>query len=266
MFDFLLRVIPKLQADLKVPFMFKGNQLNEDTPLHKTVREATVNMLANADFYGRRGVIVQKGADGFRFANPGSMRVSLAEAIQDSASDPRNGVMMKMLAMVKYGERAGSGLQGIFKTWQSVYHCAPKLEVTTSGGVDRTTLTLGFEGHQPDIEAMKLLYDNPDELIEVSDTPKSKGESKDVPQNGESVLQNVPQNNINVLQNEEDIPQNESFDIKKEIVKLINEDLQITREHIAKELNISSKTVGRYLSKLGISWEGHPKTGHWKLP
>lgn len=269
-FDFLLRVIPKLQADLKVPFMFKGNHLDEDTPLHKTVREATVNMLANADFYGRRGVIVQKGADGFRFANPGSMRVSLAEAIQDSASDPRNGVMMKMLAMVKYGERAGSGLQGIFKTWQSVYHCAPKLEVTTSGGVDRTTLTLGFEGHQPDIEAMKLLYDNPDELIEVSDTPESKGESKDVPQNipqnGESVLQNVPQNNINVLQNEEDVPQNESFDIKKEIVKLINEDLQITREHIAKELNISSKTVGRYLSKLGISWEGHPKTGHWKLP
>ena len=130
------------------------------TPLHKTVREATVNMLANADFYGRRGVVVQKGAEGFRFANPGSMRVSLTEAIQDSASDPRNGVMMKMLAMVKYGERAGSGLQGIFKTWQSVYHCAPKLEVTTSGGVDRTTLTLGFEGHQPDIEAMKLLYDN----------------------------------------------------------------------------------------------------------
>ena len=56
----------------------------------------------------------------------------LHEAIQDSASDPRNGVMMKMLAMVKYGERAGSGLQGIFKTWQSVYHCAPKLEVTIS--------------------------------------------------------------------------------------------------------------------------------------
>ncbi len=66
--------------------------------------------------------------------------------------------------MVEYRERAGSGLQGIFKTWQSVYHCAPKLEVTTSGGVDRTTLTLGFEGHPPDIAAMKQLYGNPDEL------------------------------------------------------------------------------------------------------
>ena len=157
-FDFILKVIPKLQSDLKVPFMFKGNFRDDDTPLHKTVREATVNMLANADFYGRRGVVVHKSAEGFRFANPGSMRVSLNEALQDSTSDPRNGVMMKMLAMVEYGERAGSGLQGIFKTWQSVYHCAPKLEVTTTGGVDRTTLTLEFRGRQPDIPAMRRLY------------------------------------------------------------------------------------------------------------
>lgn len=157
-FDFILKVIPKLQYDLKVPFMFKGNFRDDDTPLHKTVREATVNMLANADFYGRRGVVVHKSAEGFRFANPGSMRVSLNEALQDSTSDPRNGVMMKMLAMVEYGERAGSGLQGIFKTWQSVYHCAPKLEVTTTGGVDRTTLTLEFRGRQPDIPAMRRLY------------------------------------------------------------------------------------------------------------
>lgn len=157
-FDFILKVIPKLQSDLKVPFMFKGNFRDDDTPLHKTVREATVNMLANADFYGRRGVVVHKSAEGFRFANPGSMRVSLNEALQDSTSDPRNGVMMKMLAMVEYGERAGSGLQGIFKTWQSVYHCAPKLEVTATGGVDRTTLTLEFRGRQPDIPAMRRLY------------------------------------------------------------------------------------------------------------
>lgn len=165
-FDFILKVIPKLQSDLKVPFMFKGNFRDDDTPLHKTVREATVNMLANADFYGRRGVVVQKSAEGFKFANPGSMRVSLDEALQDSASDPRNGVMMKMLAMVEYGERAGSGLQGIFKTWQSVYHCAPRLEVTTTGGVDRTTLNLEFRGRQPDIPAMRRLYEVYDEEFE----------------------------------------------------------------------------------------------------
>ena len=230
------------------------------------VREATVNMLANADFYGRRGVVVQKRADGFRFANPGSMRVSLTEAIQDSASDPRNGVMMKMLAMVKYGERAGSGLQGIFKTWQSVYHCAPKLEVTTSGGVDRTTLTLGFEGHQPDIEAMKLLYDNPDELIEVRDTSESKGESKDVAQNvaqtgvdvaqkGDNVPQNVALNGVDVAQNLDDC-----------IIALIQETPNIKREDMARGLSVTKKTIERHMKNLKISWEGHPKTGHWLLP
>ncbi len=263
-FDFLLRVIPKLQADLKVPFMFKGNHLDEDTPLHKTVREATVNMLANADFYGRRGVVVQKGVDGFRFANPGSMRVSLTEAIQDSASDPRNGVMMKMLAMVKYGERAGSGLQGIFKTWQSVYHCAPKLEVTTSGGVDRTTLTLGFEGHQPDIEAMKFLYDNPDELIEVSDTPESKEETNYITKNTGQSKEQSKGEGISVEPNPLH-SKGESNRIR--VIRLLSDNGNLTLPEIADKLQLSLggvEKIVRQLKKEGIlSREGSTKAGKW---
>lgn len=267
-FDFLLRVIPKLQADLKVPFMFKGNHLDEDTPLHKTVREATVNMLANADFYGRRGVVVQKGAEGFRFANPGSMRVSLTEAIQDSASDPRNGVMMKMLAMVKYGERAGSGLQGIFKTWQSVYHCAPKLEVTTSGGVDRTTLTLGFEGHQPDIEAMKLLYDNPDELIEVSDTPESKGESKgETNYIAKNTGQSKEQSKGEGISVEPNPLHGKGESNRVRVINYLSEDGNLTLPEIAEKLQLSLggvEKIVRQLKKEGVlSREGSTKAGKW---
>lgn len=272
-FDFILRVIPKLQADLKVPFMFKGNQLNEDTPLHKTVREATVNMLANADFYGRRGVVVQKGADGFRFANPGSMRVLLTEAIQDSASDPRNGVMMKMLAMVKYGERAGSGLQGIFKTWQSVYHCVPKLEVTTSGGVDRTTLILGFEGHQPDIEAMKLLYDNPDELIEVDSTQESTQENEQKgntivcePINSTQEIASITQENLNSTQE----ITNDTQEIKsnrERLISLLHENPYLTLAEIAKIIGLTRDGVKKIADKLRaegiLSREGSTKAGKW---
>ena len=272
-FDFLLRVIPKLQADLKVPFMFKGNQLDEDTPLHKTVREATVNMLANADFYGRRGVVVQKGADGFRFANPGSMRVSLTEAIQDSASDPRNGVMMKMLAMVKYGERAGSGLQGIFKTWQSVYHCAPKLEVTTPGGVDRTTLTLGFEGHQPDIEAMKLLYDNPDELIEVDSTQESTQENEQKgntivcePINSTQEIAIITQENLNSTQE----ITNDTQEIKsnrERLISLLHGNPNLTLAEIAEIIGLTRDGVKKIADKLRaegiLSREGSTKAGKW---
>ncbi len=275
-FDFLLRVIPKLQADLKVPFMFKGNHLDEDTPLHKTVREATVNMLANADFYGRRGVVVQKGADGFRFANPGSMRVSLTEAIQDSASDPRNGVMMKMLAMVKYGERAGSGLQGIFKTWQSIYHCSPKLEVTTSGGVDRTTLTLGFEGHQPDIEAMKLLYDNPDELIEVGSTQengqKVSIDVSDSVNHTQEITNYTQENNMSTRENngstrENDRSTQEIRSSRERLISLLHENPYLTLAEIAEIIGLTRDGVKKIADKLRaegiLSREGSTKAGKW---
>lgn len=275
-FDFLLRIIPKLQADLKVPFMFKGNHLDEDTPLHKTVREATVNMLANADFYGRRGVVVQKGVDGFRFANPGSMRVSLTEAIQDSASDPRNGVMMKMLAMVKYGERAGSGLQGIFKTWQSVYHCAPKLEVTTSSGIDRTTLTLGFEGHQPDIEAMKLLYDNPDELIEVGSTQENGQrvniDVSDSVNHTQEITNYTQENNKSTRENngstrENDRSTQEIRSSRERLISLLHENPDLTLAEIAEIIGLTRDGVKKIADKLRaegiLSREGSTKAGKW---
>lgn len=274
-FDFILKVIPKLQSDLKVPFMFKGNYRDEDTPLHKTVREATVNMLANADFYGRRGVVVQKSAEGFKFANPGSMRVSLTEALLDSASDPRNGVMMKMLAMVEYGERAGSGLQGIFKTWQSVYHCAPKLEVTTSGGVDRTTLTLGFEGHQPDIEAMKLLYGNPDDLIKVGDTPESKGEmcgglknSSESDGENDSVHQKSNKGSLeDTLTSLLSSPEFTRSSSDQKVLILLESDSRLTLDRIAGFLNMTKRGVQKITNRLQqtglLSRKGSTKAGEW---
>lgn len=266
-FDFILKVIPKLQADLKLPFMFKGNFRDEDTPLHKTVREATVNMLANADFYGRRGVVVQKSAEGFKFANPGSMRVSLTEALQDSASDPRNGVMMKMLAMVEYGERAGSGLQGIFKTWQSVYHCVPKLEVTTSGGVDRTTLIIGFEGHQPDIEAMKLLYGNPDDLIEVSDTQESLSGIKDSTQENAREIKSDTQEDTNSTREKTDTTQEVPTSNRDRLISLLRDNPRLTLADIADMIGLTRDGVKKIADKLRaegiLSRKGSTKAGEW---
>ncbi len=273
-FDFILKVIPKLQSDLKVPFMFKGNYRDEDTPLHKTVREATVNMLANADFYGRRGVVVQKSADGFKFANPGSMRVSLTEALQDSASDPRNGVMMKMLAMVEYGERAGSGLQGIFKTWQSVYHSIPKLEVTTSGGVDRTVLTLAFEGHQPDIEAMKQLYGNSDDLIEVSDTressPEIEGSTQEILPSTQEQTKDVQQNTQETLNSTQEIignTQETSISNRERLITLLRDNPRLTLADVAEMIGLTRDGVKKIVYKLRsegiLSRKGSTKAGEW---
>ena len=54
-FDFVYKVVPKLTADLKVPFVLKGMQRVDDTPVHKIIREVVTNSCAHAYFYGRRG-------------------------------------------------------------------------------------------------------------------------------------------------------------------------------------------------------------------
>ncbi len=164
-FDFVFKVVPKLTADLKVPFVLKGMSRIDDTPLHKILREAVTNTCVHADFYGRRGLVVQKKVDGFVFSNPGSMRVAKRVAVEGGVSDPRNGVMLKIFSLVDYGERAGSGLSSIMFVWEHVFHAAAKIEEEM--GVERVVLTLNKDGHEQDVNAMLELYDNPEELTFV---------------------------------------------------------------------------------------------------
>ncbi len=90
LFDFYQKVIRKLTADLKIPFVLEGDQRQDDTPVHKALREALVNTLIHSDYTGRISVLVVKRPDMFGFRNPGDMRVSIEDAIAGSTSDCRN--------------------------------------------------------------------------------------------------------------------------------------------------------------------------------
>ena len=73
----------------------------------------------------------------------------------------------------------------------------------------------------------------------------------------QSDLQSVPQG---VLQ---EVPQ----DYSQIILEIVSNNPQITREEIANQLNISTKTVGRYLKKLSgrIRYVGSGYSGHWEV-
>ena len=163
LFDFVYKIVPSLTAGLKVPFVLRGMQRVDDTPVHKIIREAVTNACAHADFYGRRGLVISKTADGYTFANPGSMRVAKKDAIEGGVSDPRNGVILKMFSLINYGERAGSGLCNIFKVWEHVYHTPAQMTEET-GDPNRVIVSLLNGGHEQDVKAMLELYDNPEEL------------------------------------------------------------------------------------------------------
>lgn len=127
-FDFYRRVVNKLTADLKVPFVLKANIRQDDTPTHKALREALVNCLVHADFTGRIPVLVIKEPCGFTFRNPGALRIPVEQALQGGVSDCRNRTMQQMFLMIGLGERAGSGMSRILHGWQDQGHDLRLLE------------------------------------------------------------------------------------------------------------------------------------------
>ena len=58
--DFYFRVYNRIAQDIKVPFKLEGTDRIDDTPLHKALREALANALIHADYYDRRGLVIQK--------------------------------------------------------------------------------------------------------------------------------------------------------------------------------------------------------------
>ena len=241
-FDFVFKVVPKLTADLKVPFVLKGMSRIDDTPLHKILREAVTNTCVHADFYGRRGLVIQKKVEGFVFSNPGSMRVSKRVAVEGGVSDPRNGVMLKIFSLVDYGERAGSGLSSIMLVWERVFHAAAKIEEEM--GVERVVLTLNKDGHEQDVKAMLELYDNPEELTIVGyDTQNNEFSSEFVACEGHHDTQkpeNDPQKQGNDLQKPQNGPQKKPDEPHNDTQKIENDpknDTQNTNSDTQKGLN-----------------------------
>lgn len=126
-FDFYRRVIRKLTTDLKIPFVLEGDQRQDDTSVHKALREALVNTLVHADYSGRASILVVKRPDMFGFRNPGLMRVPVDVALQGGSSDCRNRLLQDMFRYIGLGENAGSGLPKIFQGWASQHWRQPVL-------------------------------------------------------------------------------------------------------------------------------------------
>lgn len=128
LFDFYLKVILKLTADLKIPFVLEGGVRQDDTPVHKALREALVNTLVHADYTGRSSVLVTKRPDMFTFRNPGNMRVPVEIAIEGGESDCRNSNLKNMFRYIGLGESAGSGMAKIFDGWNGQHWHKPLLK------------------------------------------------------------------------------------------------------------------------------------------
>lgn len=288
-FDFVIEALRRMQHGFKVPFVLQGNTRVDDTPIHKLLREAITNACVHADFYGRQGLVIQKSEEGFTFSNPGTIRISVTEAVNGGISDPRNGIMLKMFSLIDFGERAGSGLSGICKVWEKVFHTPASVVETHKNGVDRTVLTLSTGGNEQDIKAMLELYGIRrdgvnDEVITPNNDANKHDDHQNDPQKGNGVgngVENDPQKvigvEIGVENGVENDPQKENgveSDVEKllsereyKIYILLNSDSSLSASNIQKRLQIPHRTVQRDLHNMQMKGvlkrEGSDRGGRW---
>jgi predicted HTH transcriptional regulator len=184
LFDFYRRVYRKLVADLKVPFILKDGQRQEETPVHVALREALVNCIVHADYTGRASILIVRSSDMFGFRNPGLMRVPVEIALAGGESDGRNRLLQQMFLLlisrrytrqpkrhisskghvrhihgrvvVGAGERAGSGVPKIHKGWTN-QHWRPPALYEREEPSEQTLLELRMVDLLP-AEAVKTLH------------------------------------------------------------------------------------------------------------
>ncbi len=62
MYDFYFRIYERLIRNLP-PVASSGNSRPAPTPVRRALREALINCLVNADYYGRRGMVILRRKD-----------------------------------------------------------------------------------------------------------------------------------------------------------------------------------------------------------
>ena len=127
-YQFIKRILPRLTSDLPRPFVLEGMQRNDDTPLHKLIREALTNMIIHADFMTTGVLRAEKRDDGFYFSNPGTVKLPIENVYQGGVSRARNPRMQNMLRMIGFGENLGTGFPTMVAAWEKKFHTLPKLE------------------------------------------------------------------------------------------------------------------------------------------
>ena len=150
-FDFFFRVNQSITAGVKVPFKIASDNVtrDDDTPVHKALREVLANALIHADYHGRRGIVIDKYPKRLEVSNPGTLRMSKSVAIAGGTSDARNGQIFNIFSLVRIGERSGMGLSSLYGVWEKEKFAEPS--IIESYEPDRTKVIVEFEADESEL-------------------------------------------------------------------------------------------------------------------
>ncbi len=154
LFNFVYKVLPRLQSVLPKPFNLENNIRRDETPAHIAIREALINLCIHADYSVNASLVVKLNTNGFVFSNPGTLLVSKDQYYTGGESVCRNKSLQKMFAMLGTAEKAGSGSDKIMKGWRESNWRSPRIEEQT--GPDKVTLFMPMESLLSDNAKQRL--------------------------------------------------------------------------------------------------------------
>lgn len=173
-----MAVYKKLTEDFKVPFMLEDPYRVEETPKHKAVREAIANCLANADFFQKGGVVIERYPDLIELSNPGTIILGKGQMIHGGLSEPRNKNILKMFNLIGIGDHAGSGVPEIYEVWKAEGLKDSIVEETFGTEIgDRTKVTLPLTSSQSLVTSDEA--GDEAKLLSFCSEPKSKTEIRE---------------------------------------------------------------------------------------
>ena len=128
LFQFYRLVLPKLQAFMPKPFILKGDERQDETPVHEALREALINSLVHTLYGGSTRIVILKLPTAIIMTNPGFLLVSLNQYYEGGISECRNPSLQKMFGLIGKSDKAGSGVDKILKGWRSAKWRRPYIE------------------------------------------------------------------------------------------------------------------------------------------
>ena len=274
-FDFFFRINQSIAAGVKVPFKIASDNVtrDDDTPVHKALREVLANALIHADYHGRRGIVIDKYPKRLEVSNPGTLRMSKSVAIAGGTSDARNGKIFNIFSLVRIGERSGMGLSSLYGVWEKEKFAEPS--IIESYEPDRTKVIVEFEADESELGVK-----TPEVGVETREVGERKATSEDV--NAEVTMKKAISEDVNQISDDEkqrSEGEKGEFDIlmgayrndfrenARKVFAAFAEDPEVDIPSVAKKLGFSAISVWRAIRAMKevglLVREGGDKGGKW---
>lgn len=136
-YSFYQRTIKAISTTINNHFALDVNMNRKDTygAMMVALREALLNMLMHANYYGKEPLRAIVGVNYYQFSNPGKMLVPVETFFTTNRTSSRNPIISKLFVQLGESERAGHGGEKIYESALINNYRTPEIKSDYNGTI-----------------------------------------------------------------------------------------------------------------------------------